>query len=109
MINYTLEAEEADDDNGIKTFSFKAWIKNFSNTISNDYKLNATFFNLPQQTSCKYLPHKGQLLFMYICNYCCRLSSLSKESLFPNELIETGHYQFTVPIESTCDILIKYI
>lgn len=28
-------------------------------------------------------------------------------SALPNELIETGHYQFTVPIGSACDVLDK--
>lgn len=36
-----------------------------------------------------------------------RLSSPCKEPIFPNELIETGYYQFTVPIGSICDVFKK--
>lgn len=36
---------------------------------------------------------------MDICDYCFRISSPSKETIFPNEIIETGHYTFEIPID----------
>ena len=41
---------------------------------------------------------------MYICEYCMRLTSPSKEPLFPGEIIETGHYQFEIPIDKFIDV-----
>lgn len=107
IVNCDLQDEECKEGDKTVTFSFKAWIRNSSTVISKDYKLSASFFNLPKETTCHFQPHEGKLLSMYICSYCMRLSSPSKEPIFPNELIETGHYQFTVPIDSVCDILDK--
>ena len=107
IVNCDLQDEECKEGDKTITFSFKAWIRNSSRVISKDYKLSASFFNLPKETTCHFQPHEGKLLSMYICSYCMRLSSPSKEPIFPNELIETGHYQFTVPIGSACDVLDK--
>lgn len=107
IVNCDLQDEECKEGDKTVTFSFKAWIRNSSTVISKDYKLSASFFNLPKETTCHFQPHEGKLLSMYIYSYCMRLSSPSKEPIFPNELIETGHYQFTVPIDSVCDILDK--
>lgn len=107
IVNCDLQDEECKEGDKTITFSFKAWIRNSSRVISKDYKLSASFFNLPKETTCHFQPHEGKLLSMYICSYCMRLSSPSKEPIFPNDLIETGHYQFTVPIGSACDVLDK--
>lgn len=107
IVNCDLQDEECKEGDKTVTFSFKAWIRNSSRVISKDYKLSASFFNLPKDTTCHFLPHEGKLLSMHIYSYCMRLSSPSKEPIFPNELIETGHYQFTVPIGSACDVLDK--
>ena len=40
---------------------------------------------------------------MYVCDYCWKMTSPSKEPLFPGELIETGHYQFHIPIANDLD------
>ena len=45
----------------------------------------------------------GEVSSMYICEYCMRLTSPSKEPLFPGEIIEIGHYQFEIPIDKTID------
>lgn len=107
IVNCTLQDEARKEGDKTITFSFKAWIRNTSKVISKDYKLSASFFNFPKDTSCNYHPHEGKLLSMYICDYCFRLSSPSKEPIFPSEIIETGHYQFKVPIGSAGDVLDK--
>lgn len=81
------------------TLAFKAWIKNIGKTMSKDYKLSATFFNFPKGIQYNYQPAEGKALSMYICDYCFRISSPCKESLFPGEIIETGHYQFHIPTD----------
>ncbi len=103
----SLEEIQSKNPDEVVVFSYKAWIINTSNIICKDYKLSASFFNLPKGTLCNYKPLEDKLLSMCICDYCYRLTSPSKELIFPKELIETGHYQFEVPIESACDFLDK--
>ena len=40
---------------------------------------------------------------MYVCEYCMKLTSPSKEPIFPGEIIEIGHYQFEIPIDKAID------
>ncbi len=107
ILNCSIEQKEGNEDDEKVVFSFKAWITNIGNVLSKDYKLSASFFNLPIGTICSYKPHEGKLLPMVICEYCTKFTSLSKETIYPKELIETGHYQFEVPIVSACDFLDK--
>lgn len=110
IVDGTLQDEDIEKDEGYVTFSFKAWIQNIGKVMSKDYKFSASFFNLPKSTSGSYQPFEGKVLTMYVCDYCWKMSSPSKEPIFPGELIETGHYQFKIPITSASspkDILDK--
>ena len=100
ILNGTLQDEDVQEGDEVVTFSFKAWIRNTGKVMSKDYKFSASFFNLPKGTSGNYQPHEGKLLTMYVCDYCWKMTSPSKEPIFPGELIETGHYQFQIPIEN---------
>ena len=104
IINGTLQEDDVEEGDTKITLSFKAWIRNVGKVISKDYKLSASFFNLPKGTSCSYKPLEEKVLSMYICEYCMRLTSPSKEPLFPGEIIETGHYQFEIPIDKFIDV-----
>ena len=104
IINGTLQDDDVEEGDTKITLSFKAWIHNVGKVISKDYKLSASFFNLPKGTSCSYKPLEEKVLSMYICEYCMRLTSPSKEPLFPGEIIETGHYQFEIPIDKLIDV-----
>ena len=105
IVNGTLQDKEIKKGDTTVTFSFKAWIRNVGKIISKDYKLSASFFNLPKDATFSYQPHEGKLIPMHICDYCMRFTSPSKEALFPNELIETGHYQIEVPIKDAINLL----
>lgn len=103
IVNGTLQDEDIEEGDETVTFSFKAWIRNTGRVISKDYKFSASFFNLPKGTTGNYQPYEGKVLSMYVCNYCWKMTSPSKEPLFPGELIETGHYQFHIPIANDPD------
>lgn len=103
IVDGRLQDEDVKEGDETVTFSFNAWIRNTGRVISKDYKFSASFFNLPKGTSCNYKPLEGKLLSMNVCDYCWKMTSPSKEPLFPGELIETGHYKFQIPITSTPD------
>lgn len=98
IIGASLEKEESRDGDTTVEYTFKAWIRNTGNVISKDYKLCATFFNLPSQTVFCYHPLEEKMSSMNIDEYCKRLTSPCKETLFPNEAIEMGHYKLRLPI-----------
>ena len=104
IVNGSLQDEDVKENDTKITFSFKAWIHNVGKSISKDYKLSASFFNLPQGTSCSYKPLEEKVLSMYVCEYCLKLTSPNKESIFPGEIIELGHYQFEIPIDKAVDV-----
>lgn len=93
----TLEKDIEHERNDNVVYVFKAWIRNVGTIISKDYKLSAAFFNLPQSVTCNYQPAEGAVLSTYMCDYCFRLTSPSKEPIFPDEMIETGHYRLIFP------------
>ena len=102
IINATLEYDDKrSSDYDEMIFSFKCWIKNVGNVISRDYKLSATYFNLPKGINCTYNPTEGKKLPMYICDYCFRISSPGNEIIFPGEIIEMGHYSFAISQNQT--------
>lgn len=103
IVNGTLQDENVREGDKVVTFAFKAWIRNIGKVISKDYKFSASFFNLPKGTSGNYQPSEGKVLSMYVCEYCWKMTSPSKEPLFPGELIETGHYNILIPIETSPD------
>lgn len=90
-------------------YSFKAWIVNNGNRLCKEYKLSASFFNLPKNIKCSYQPAEGKVLSMLVCDYCFRISSPSKETIFPNETIETGHYTFEIPVDQTDNLNKIYV
>lgn len=103
IINGSLQDDDVKENDTKVIFSFKAWIHNVGKSISKDYKLSASFFNLPQGTSCSYKPLEEKVSSMYVCEYCMKLTSPSKEPIFPGEIIEIGHYQFEIPIDKAID------
>lgn len=103
IVNCSLQEDSTISNKGT-SFAFKAWIKNVGKTVSKDYKLSATFFNFPSDIKYNYQPAEGKVLSMYICDYCFRISSPSKESLFPGEIIETGHYHFEIPTDMISEL-----
>ena len=109
LIGGALEKEELTSDSEEVVFSFYALIKNVGFTLSKDYKLSAAFFNLPPKTQCNYKPHEGINLGMPICKYCFRITTPSKETLFPGEVIQMGRYQIYVTKDCISDLDKAYI
>lgn len=106
IIGASLDKQEKDDS---YSFFFRCWIQNTGRKISKDYKLSASFFNLPYGISCHYQPAECQVNQTQICNYCLKLSSPSKETIFSGEIIETGHYYLDIPKSRLADFEKVYI
>lgn len=90
-------------------YSFKAWIKNEGKKFCKDYKISAYFFDFPSETTRSYNPAEGMVLPMLISNFCFRITSPCKETIFPNEIIETGHYLLEIPIKEINKLNHAYI
>lgn len=78
-------------------YSFKAWIKNEGKKLCKDYKVSVYFFDFPSGIKGHYNPSEGMVLPMLISDFCFRFTSPCKETIFPNEIIETGHYSLEIP------------
>ena len=90
-------------------YSFKAWIKNEGKKLCKDYKVSAYFFDFPSGINGSYNPAEGMVLPMLISNFCFRFTSPCKETIFPNEIIETGHYSLEIPIKEIKKLNNAYI
>lgn len=90
-------------------YSFKAWIKNKGKKLCKEYKVSAYFFDFPNGINGSYNPAEETVLQMLISDFCFRLTSPCKETIFPNEIIETGHYSFDIPIKELNKLNHAYI
>lgn len=90
-------------------YSFKAWIKNEGKKLCKEYKVSAYFFDFPSGIKGSYNPAEGMVLPMLISDFCFRFTSLCKETIFPNEIIETGHYSLEIPIKEINKLNHAYI
>lgn len=90
-------------------YSFKAWIKNEGKKLCKDYKVSAYFFDFPSGIKGHYNPSEGMVLPMLISDFCFRFTSPCKETIFPNEIIETGHYSLEIPTKEIKKLNHAYI
>lgn len=90
-------------------YSFKAWIKNEGKKLCKEYKVSAYFFDFPSGIKGSYNPAEGMVLPMLISDFCFRFTSPCKETIFPNEIIETGHYSLEIPIKEINKLNHAYI
>lgn len=90
-------------------YSFKAWIKNEGKKLCKDYKVSAYFFDFPSGIKGHYNPSEGMVLPMLISDFCFRFTSPCKETIFPNEIIETGHYSLEIPTKEINKLNYAYI
>lgn len=90
-------------------YSFKAWIKNEGRKLCKEYKFSAYFFNFPSGIKGSYNPAEGMVLPMLISDFCFRFTSPCKETVFPNEIIETGHYSLEIPTKEINKLNHAYI
>ena len=109
IIGGGFEEDKNDPYSGETTLSFIAYIKNKGTTLCKDYKLSASFFNLPPVISCNYQPYEGRNFGMYICEYCFKVTSPNKETIYPGELIQIGCYKITLPSENISELSNAYI
>lgn len=90
-------------------YTFKAWIKNEGKKLCKEYKVSAYFFDFPSGIKGSYNPAEGMVLPMLISDFCFRFTSPCKETIFPNEIIETGHYSLEIPIKEINKLNHAYI
>jgi len=106
IIDAPLDKKEKDDSYSL---FFRCWIRNTGRKISKEYKLSASFFNLPYGSICSYQTAECQVFQTLICEHCFRISSPGKETIYPGETIEIGHYNVVVPKTSINDLKKVYI
>lgn len=80
-------------------YSFKAWIKNEGKNFVKIIKLAHTSSDFPSGIKGSYNPVEGMVLPMLISDFCFRFTSPCKETIYPNEIIETGLYSLEIPIK----------
>ena len=90
-------------------YTFKAWIKNEGKKLCKEYKVSAYFFDFPSGIKGSYNPAEEMVLPMLISDFCFRFTSPCKETIFPNEIIETGHYSLEIPIKEINKLNHAYI